>query len=341
MNIGFTLIFLTFMLFKLRSKKKAEKTQKEKFYYLNELTWFYFLLFSCFASTLFIWYRFLINNLTLAYFVEKIYITLFYIALIVKVISLELIVNQLKIYKGYFFTLICAATIVMFLVIDTAELKKIGILLVIFAILLILGFSLLPILYFYLAMKTIGESRVKSIEISAGLVFYGLGLLFRPEMIGSFIGYSTLLNEFIDYTYITSPVAILIGLLLIFTSQLEISKSGGETKNLNEKQRKKLEKAKKYLVGHFQNKPEEISEDEVSFYREKRICLVCKGKLINFIFICSSCDAFYCEKCARILTNIENTCWVCDSPFDPSKPTFLNKKEEIIVDKDAHKTNHK
>ncbi len=68
-------------------------------------------------------------------------------------------------------------------------------------------------------------------------------------------------------------------------------------------------------------KPGEISEEEVTFFREQKICLVCKGEVKGFNYICSECDALYCENCARSLTNLENACWVCNTPFDKTKPS--------------------
>jgi len=62
------------------------------------------------------------------------------------------------------------------------------------------------------------------------------------------------------------------------------------------------------------------SQKEIAYYREKKICLVCKGKVTGFnTFICSGCDALYCETCARALTVLENACWVCKEPIDSAK----------------------
>jgi predicted amidophosphoribosyltransferase len=44
-----------------------------------------------------------------------------------------------------------------------------------------------------------------------------------------------------------------------------------------------------------------------------------------------NCDTLYCEKCARALTDIENVCWVCNTPIDITKPIKPYKKEEIEV----------
>ena len=80
-------------------------------------------------------------------------------------------------------------------------------------------------------------------------------------------------------------------------------------------------------------KPTQITEEEVSFYREKLICLVCKDKVggfNKFIFICIKCKALYCENCARTLSDLENACWVCNEPIDESKPSTPFKKDEEI-----------
>ncbi|GAG60854.1 unnamed protein product [marine sediment metagenome] len=86
-------------------------------------------------------------------------------------------------------------------------------------------------------------------------------------------------------------------------------------------------------------RPAQITEEEVIFHMEKKICLVCKGKVGGFnTYICTSCNVLYCETCAKTLANLENVCWVCDSAIDPSKPVELYEKEEgeeIKVSKEA------
>ena len=80
----------------------------------------------------------------------------------------------------------------------------------------------------------------------------------------------------------------------------------------------------------FKYRKEDITEEEVSISKEKKICLVCKGRVRKFnIYICDY-DTFYCEKCARALIDLENACWVCGEPIDDSKPVKPFKKEEEI-----------
>jgi len=80
------------------------------------------------------------------------------------------------------------------------------------------------------------------------------------------------------------------------------------------------------------SKPKKVTEEEVSVSKEKKICLVCKGKIegFNLAFICSECATLYCESCARTLSNIENACWVCEKAFDEKKPVRLPKMEEAV-----------
>lgn len=79
-------------------------------------------------------------------------------------------------------------------------------------------------------------------------------------------------------------------------------------------------------------RPAQITEEEVTYYREQRICMICKGKVSGFdIFLCPKCETTYHEKCARALSNSENACWVCNTPIDnskPSKPFRLESSEK-------------
>ncbi|MFX0025893.1 MAG: hypothetical protein ACFE8M_05715 [Candidatus Hermodarchaeota archaeon] len=75
------------------------------------------------------------------------------------------------------------------------------------------------------------------------------------------------------------------------------------------------------------SKPQRITEEEVTFFREQRICLVCKNKVSRINYICPKCSALYCLKCSEELSNLENMCWVCNEPLDESKPTKPFKEE--------------
>jgi len=75
-------------------------------------------------------------------------------------------------------------------------------------------------------------------------------------------------------------------------------------------------------------KPQKLTEEEVTFHKEKKICLVCKGKLSRLLYMCPECDALYCIKCSDALSDLENACWVCETAFDESKPVGFPERIE-------------
>ena len=78
-------------------------------------------------------------------------------------------------------------------------------------------------------------------------------------------------------------------------------------------------------------KPEEITEEEISISKEKKICLVCKGDVSGINYICTECGAFYCMKCSKAIIDLENACWACDTQIDESKPVKPYEKVEEDV----------
>jgi len=75
----------------------------------------------------------------------------------------------------------------------------------------------------------------------------------------------------------------------------------------------------------------QTSEDKIPIHEERIICLVCKGDIVGFSYVCE-CDAIYCENCAKTLTNLENVCWVCNAPIDKSRPIKPYTKGEKGID---------
>lgn len=73
-------------------------------------------------------------------------------------------------------------------------------------------------------------------------------------------------------------------------------------------------------------KPQKVTEEEVSISKERKVCLVCKNKISRVNYICPGCDTHYCVNCSDALSDTENACWVCGTPFDESKPV---KKDYI------------
>ncbi len=74
----------------------------------------------------------------------------------------------------------------------------------------------------------------------------------------------------------------------------------------------------------------QVKEKQITVHKERKVCIVCKGDIFGFMYTCK-CDALYCEKCARALTDIENVCWVCNTAIDITKAIKPYKKEDIEV----------
>lgn len=86
-------------------------------------------------------------------------------------------------------------------------------------------------------------------------------------------------------------------------------------------------------------RPKKITEEEITISKEKKSCLVCKNRVGGFNFICEECGAFYCKKCIEALIETENACWVCETPFDKSKPQEISSETESEekLDAEIHK----
>jgi tetratricopeptide (TPR) repeat protein len=84
------------------------------------------------------------------------------------------------------------------------------------------------------------------------------------------------------------------------------------------------------LVGIVYNRAiltPQVTEEKLAISKEIKICLVCRGEVFGFSYICK-CGANYCENCAHALTNLENMCWACEETIDYSKPVKPYKEEE-------------
>lgn len=120
-----------------------------------------------------------------------------------------------------------------------------------------------------------------------------------------------------------------------YLKYLGIKEEPAETKKSLPKKEVKVEES----LFRLSKKPDLITEEEVTLHKEKKICLVCKGKVSKFnVFICD-CDALYCEKCARALSTLENTCWACNAAIDESKPVkpYKNEKPDVKISKKNQK----
>jgi hypothetical protein len=163
----------------------------------------------------------------------------------------------------------------------------------------------------YKASEMKGIFRKKYIYLSIGIVLHCLSRMLMFQMVQAF-------GEEVKFIF------IIIDLTGLVTSYLGLRAEPEERKK--KVKRKIITKDSFFRIIE---RPEHISEEEVTYYREQKICLICKGKVAGFnIFLCPNCEALYHEDCARALSTMENACWVCIDPIDKTKPTKPFKKVE-------------
>lgn len=165
---------------------------------------------------------------------------------------------------------------------------------------------------------------------------YSLGLLF---LIGISLLISTFIIVNVGISNIISAIAVLgnvaFNIILIFFIRKMVKADHSQLY-------KTSEGTIVNILGSLA-KPKKITEEEVSISKEKKICLVCKGKVLGLTFICTSCESFYCNKCYSALTGLENLCWACEAPFDDRKPVQKAKEDEkeVEIKQETHKVKEK
>jgi len=139
---------------------------------------------------------------------------------------------------------------------------------------------------------------------------------------------------FLCFTVFLSAEAVISDMIILIFARISLIISCWIVYlGLREEQEKPQEAVKKKIkvesdLFRISKRSDVITEEEVTFHKEKKICLVCKGKLSRSLYLCPKCDALYCDNCAHALANLENTCWVCNTPIAPTKPSKPYEKEE-------------
>lgn len=137
-----------------------------------------------------------------------------------------------------------------------------------------------------------------------------------------------------EWFYTLTGFMMILFFLYLFYSSIKIIKS--------EAVHEDKDKTKRDILGIF-TRPKKVTEEEISISKEKQICLVCKNEIARQNYICPDCKAFYCIKCSSTLAILENICWVCETPFDSTKPVKKQEieKKDTSIDAEEQKTLHK
>ncbi|MHA1148173.1 MAG: hypothetical protein ACTSR8_07990 [Promethearchaeota archaeon] len=132
------------------------------------------------------------------------------------------------------------------------------------------------------------------------------------------------------FFFLTQIITYLIAIPGVFTLLLMIISLNLKSRRLRKENENLMREVKEDVnVLNVFARAKKMTEEEVSISKEKKIYLVCKGKVARYnIYICPECNSFYHQKCAKILESQENACWACEAPFNESIPVKLDKAEE-------------
>ncbi len=194
-------------------KGKGESNEVEK---SNKKTWALFFLLVTIDGVVMLAWKLPVSGDTLVLnLIERVFNAVFFLAAFLKVVNIEKSINNLKFYKGYWFSFVSLVNVCLNIFIDPFFLKTISPFQVVFIIIIFFGFAIFPIIYLYVAMKSSGDIKAGSLKISAGAVFLGLGFLFRSENLEAYVSLGGLIPDLLPYLNFTSPISVLIGLVLI------------------------------------------------------------------------------------------------------------------------------
>jgi len=116
------------------------------------------------------------------------------------------------------------------------------------------------------------------------------------------------------------------------TTSIEAEEKPAKKKKITEEKEKKLT-------------PEEIeelkkTESEVDIEKKALTCIVHKGPIDGAIYVCPTCNTFYCTRCANALKKNNEKCWSCGSDIsislpDKTRPEKKRKMQQLELSLDS------
>ena len=209
--------YSTYIFIKYVKYRKVYNTiQKE-----NVFTWGLFFFFLCAATLESILWRFFLtdNNMIVSFYQLSVLLT--FICMIIKTINIERGINKSELYHGYYFSPI---SIIASAISAIYAYFPIPWLITVIYICIFTGWGLMPLIFIYLGIKTIGKTRKNCFIIAAGslLNMFGLFLLPAPDFNASIISIEGLIMQLSNYELIldilllVSPSISILGTSLIF-----------------------------------------------------------------------------------------------------------------------------
>ena len=216
-------VFCLFFLFnRLFVKKEIKTIDTARGKVTNLITWGVFFLLLSIAHLIKIYVSIVTlsgpMDTNLENLLTKVGTLLIFFSFIAKILFVENVINSQKLYKGYWFSIVFALVIAIIFFIDIESIEEIGPIQSLFLILSVVGYSILPILYLYLSIKSIGDMRRNFFIVSAGFFVFAIWSLLQPDNLEGYFGISELMDSLIELTYILGPIGVISSIILIFIS---------------------------------------------------------------------------------------------------------------------------
>jgi len=91
-----------------------------------------------------------------------------------------------------------------------------------------------------------------------------------------------------------------------------------EKKDIKEQEQKSPKSVDLSIAALSSRKLEEIEETEaeIGIEKEQHICLIHGGKIVGAMYLCPSCESYYCIECATDMKNKGETCRACNHEIE-------------------------
>jgi len=195
-NVVLSILIAIIIINKLYISKKF--TKEKDFHFYNDLfSWEIFFFIIAIENLIKILSVSLPIDFGIYDFLLKIRILLLFFPFWNKIIHLEKVMNKITYEKHYLAGII---PLIMILVLSFTGLPNITL------VYIFTSTSFIPYLLFLILLKNAGTPKQKSLKVISGVIFIGLGNIFRPEIF------------LINLMNIISPIILIIGTMLIFDS---------------------------------------------------------------------------------------------------------------------------
>jgi len=203
-----SIMFALLIINKLYISKKF--TKERDFHFYNDLfSWEMFYFFIGAENIIKILSVFISTNNEISGLLLRIRILILFFPFWNKIIHLEKVMDKITYERHYFAGII---PLIMALLLGFANLPNFVLIMIFF------GTSLIPYILLVIFLKNSEATKKKTIKITFGAIFIGLGCILRPEIFAGFSEINGILDFLINLTNVTAPVLLIIGVLLIFNS---------------------------------------------------------------------------------------------------------------------------